>query len=99
MKAKLIKKVLMCNPLYFVVEHVYNPWMKPGSVDTKKSQRQWNELKKIYEQLDIEVLVIDQVKGINDMVFATDQGIVKDGEVLLSNLRVDLRKPERAHYK
>lgn len=99
MKTKLIKKVLMCNPLYFTVEHIYNPWMKPGSVDTKKSQAQWNSLKKIYENLGIEVYVIDQVQGIHDMVFATDEGIVKGKDVLLSNFRPIQRQPERAHYK
>lgn len=99
MKHTVIKKALMCNPLYFTVEHVYNPWMIPGSVDTKKAIRQWNKLKKIYEDLGVAIEVIDQVKGINDMVFATDQGLVQGREVLLSNFRPPERQPERAEYK
>lgn len=99
MKKKEIKRVLMCNPLYFTVEHVYNPWMKPGSVNTQKAIKQWNNLKKVYETLGITVEIIDQVKGIHDMVFSTDQGIVKGREVLLSNFRPLPRQPEREQYK
>lgn len=100
MKAhKEIKKVLLCNPLHFIVEFAYNPWMKPGSVNNKKAQKQWLELKKTYQQLGIEIEVIDQVKGLHDMVFATDQGIVRGNEVLLSNFRVPQRQGERQHYK
>ena len=96
---KVIRKVLMCRPLFFTVEHVYNPWMKPGTVDTKKALEQWTGLKKSYENLGISVKVIDQVKGLHDMVFATDQGIVKGREVLLSNFRPKQRQGERLQYK
>lgn len=99
MKHSVIKKVLMCSPQYFTVEDVYNPWMKPGSVDTKKAIKQWQALKKIYEALGIHVAVIPQVKGLHDMVFATDEGIVREGKVLLSNFRPVQRQPERDHYK
>lgn len=99
MKSSVIKKVLMCNPLYFTVEFVYNPWMRPGSVDTRKAKKQWENLKHVYEILGITVETIEQVKGLHDMVFATDQGIVRDKEVLLSNFRVPQRQGEREHYK
>ncbi|HEX7042364.1 MAG TPA: arginine deiminase-related protein, partial [Patescibacteria group bacterium] len=99
MKHAVIKKVLMCNPRYFTVEDIYNPWMKPGSVDTKKAIRQWKKLKKIYEKLKIKVEVIEQIKGLHDMVFSTDEGLVQGREVLLSNFRVNQRKPEREEYK
>lgn len=89
----------MCDPLYFTVEDVYNPWMKPGTVNTKKAKKQWGNLKKIYEDMGIAVAVIPQKKGIHDMVFATDQGLVRNKEVLLSNFRLPQRQPERKHYK
>ncbi len=99
MKHSNITRVLMCDPLHFTVEFIYNPWMKPGSVDRKKAKEQWNSLKQIYERLGISVDVIPQVKGLHDMVFATDQGIVKEREVLLSNFRPVQRQGEREHYK
>lgn len=99
MRHSVIKKVLMCDPLYFTVEDIYNPWMKPGTVNTKKAKSQWNHLKKIYEDMGIEVAVIPQKIDLHDMVFATDQGIVKGREVLLSNFRVPQRQGERQQYK
>jgi N-dimethylarginine dimethylaminohydrolase len=99
MKYPNVTRVLMCNPMHFIVEHTYNPWMKPGSVNTEKAKKQWHDLKNIYESLAIQVDIIEQVKGLHDMVFATDQGIVQGREVLLSNFRIPQRQGERAHYK
>src|SRR5438105_150018 len=99
MKRKTISRVLMCRPTYYTVEHVYNSWMMPGTVDTKLAIKQWEFLVNVYKQLGIRVEVIDQVKGIHDMVFATDQGIVQGRKVLLSRFRPVERRPETRCYE
>ncbi len=100
MKHKLIKKVLMCEPTYFdTLDYSINPWMKPGTINGKKAMNEWNDLVKAYESQDIEVEVIKQQRGVPDMVFATDQGIVKDKTVLLSRFWCDERKGETPHYE
>src|SRR5258708_7767385 len=99
MKKKVIKRILMCRPLHFTVEHVYNPWMQPGSVDSQRAMQQWEALVAIYKNLGITIEVIDQQKGLHDMVFATDQGIVQRKKVLLSNFRHKERQGESKYYE
>lgn len=100
MKHKLIKKVLMCKPTYFdTLDYIINPWMQPGTIDSKKAMEEWNHLVKAYEAQDIQVKIIDQQKGVPDMVFATDQGIVRDRTVLLSRFWCDERKGETKYYR
>jgi N-dimethylarginine dimethylaminohydrolase len=100
MKHKTIKKVLMCKPLHFAeLDYVINPWMKPGTIDAKKTLSEWQELVHIYKELGIEVETIDQQPGVPDMVFATDQGIVHGNKVLLSRFWYDQRKPESQYYE
>jgi N-dimethylarginine dimethylaminohydrolase len=100
MKHKLIKKVLMCKPLYFdSLDYIINPWMTPGKINKKKAMKEWRELVSLYKSQNIEVEIIDQQKGNPDMVFATDQGIVQGRTVLLSRFWYDARKGETKHYE
>jgi N-dimethylarginine dimethylaminohydrolase len=94
-----VKRVLLCKPSYFTVDYIINPYMQPHSVDCAKAMRQWKKLKSTLESLDIKVDVIEQVEGVPDMVFATDQGIVRNDEVLLANFRYPERQKERPYYR
>ena len=94
-----IKKVLLCRPTHFTVEYVINPHMQPYSVKPKKALKQWETLKQTLEDLGIAVEVIEQQPDVPDMVFATDQGIVKNGTILLANFRYSQRQPERVYYR
>lgn len=97
---KIIKKVLMCKPLYFSsVDYVINPWMKPGTIDGEKAMKQWETLVTTYQNLDIKVEIIDQQPDVPDMVFAADQGIVKNRQVLLSSFRYPERRGETKYYE
>ncbi len=90
----------MCQPLFFnSLNYVINPWMKPGTITTKKALTEWKQLVKTYEQQGITVEVINQQKNNPDMVFATDQGIVRDKKVILSRFWHDERKGETVHYE
>src|SRR4051812_15335594 len=100
MKHNVINRVLMCEPLYFSsLNYSINPWMKPGEIDQKKALDQWSNLVAIYKTLGIKVEIIKQKKNVPDMVFATDQGLVHDGKVLLSNFRHEQRRSESKFYK
>ncbi len=93
-----MKKILMCEPTYFRVDYVINPWMKPGSVDQPKALQQWTTLKETYESLGVEVEVISQRKDLPDMVFAADQGVVRNKKILLSNFSYKERQGETQVY-
>jgi N-dimethylarginine dimethylaminohydrolase len=97
--SSLVKKVLVCRPSHFDVEYVINPYMQPYSVDHKKALNQWQKLVETIKSLDIMVEVIEQQAGVPDMVFATDQGIVRDGAILLANFRYTQRQKERVYYR
>lgn len=95
----LVKRVLLCRPNFFDVDYIINPYMLPHSVDRAKALRQWKKLTSTLEGIDIKVDVIEQVEGVPDMVFATDQGIVRGNEVLLANFRYPERQKERPYYR
>ncbi len=89
----------MCNPRYFSVDYVINPWMKPGSVNRNRAIQQWENLVASLERQNIAVISIDPVEGFPDMVFSADQGITINNKVLLSNFRYPNRQGETAIYK
>lgn len=99
MIAQPVKRVLLCKPSHFTVEYVINPHMKPYAVDSDKALVQWQSLVDTLKKLKIKVDVIDQQPDVPDMVFATDQGIVRDGAILLANFRYKQRQPERVYYR
>jgi N-dimethylarginine dimethylaminohydrolase len=94
-----LKRVLLCRPSHFTVDYIINPHMQPYSVDGGLALRQWQTLVGALENQGIKVDVIEQEPDVPDMVFATDQGIVRDGAVLLANFRYDQRKKERHYYR
>lgn len=92
-------EVLLCRPNYFDVSYVINPWMKPGRVDTHKAKKQWNGLVKKLKELGIGVNIIEGEKGLPDMVFATDQAVIKGNTAVLSNFKYKERRGETIFYK
>jgi N-dimethylarginine dimethylaminohydrolase len=93
----LVQKVLMVPPKHFTVEYSINPWMG-GTVDQPKAQKQWDTLKQAIEKQGVKVLTLDPVKGLPDMVFVCNSGIIHDKNVYLSKFRHKERTGEQNHY-
>ena len=95
------KKVLMCPPTYFDIEYEINVWMHADNQPSEETaEDQWQKLYKIYtDQLGWEVQLIDPVKGLPDMVFATDCCVMINGKALLSSFRYPERQPETAYFE
>lgn len=91
----------MCPPTYFDIEYEINPWMrKDNQVIPKRAAKQWQNLHDIYtRKLGWDVQIIEPVKGLPDMVFATDNCVVIDDKVLLSHFRFPERRPETEQYE
>ncbi len=98
MKTKYIKKVLLCRPTYYRVDYEINPWMKKGLVDRDKALHQWETLVQTLEALNIQADTVEQHEDYPDMVFATDEGVVYQKNILLSNFRYRQRQGEVTHY-
>ncbi len=94
-----VKRVLLCRPDYFNVEYIINPHMRPHSVVHKKAFKQWENLAATLRSLGIKVDIIGQEPDVPDMVFATDQGIVREGVILLANFQYHQRRKERVYYR
>ncbi len=94
-----VTKVLMCRPTHFDVDYVINPHMVPHSINRQRAMRQWRALVEAVESLGVTAEIIEQAPDVPDMVFATDQGIVKGGKALLANFRYPERKRETPYYR
>ena len=95
------KNILMCPPKYFDIEYEINPWMKLNDQPSDlTAAQQWQKLYLIYkEKLNWHVELIDPVKNLPDMVFATDCCLMLDGKIMLSKFRFPERQPESEKYK
>lgn len=97
----MAQKILMCPPAYFDIEYEINVWMHTADQPSgQTAQQQWDKLYEIYtKQLGWQVELIEPVKGLPDMVFATDCCLMIDGKILLSSFRYPERQPETEQFK
>lgn len=95
------KTVLMCPPAYFDIEYEINPWMHTDNQPAEDTAaNQWQKLYKIYTgRLGWHVETIKPVKGLPDMVFATDCCLMIDRKIMLSSFRFPERQPETSHFE
>ena len=97
----MLKKVLMCPPDYFDIEYEINPWMHQNNQPSDETaHEQWQKLYDIYtKQLGWQIEEITPVKGLPDMVFATDCCLMIDDKIFLSNFRYPERQPETKEFE
>ena len=95
-----MKYFLMCEPNFFEVCYVINPWMEGnlGKVNGELAKKQWANLYDIVARR-ASVSLINPVAGLPDMVFTANAGLVhrnKDGkkEFIVSSFRHAERQPE-----
>lgn len=91
----------MCPPTYFDIEYEINVWMHQDNQPSEETAgSQWQKLYDIYvNRLGWQVELIEPVKGLPDMVFATDCCVMIGDRVLLSSFRYPQRQPETDHFK
>ena len=100
-----MKHFLMCEPKFFEVCYVINPWMEGnlGKVDNNLAKQQWKILYDIVARL-ASVSLIEPVAGLPDMVFTANAGLVhhkQDGqkECIISTFRHAERQPEEKYFE
>lgn len=95
------KKVLMCPPSYFDIEYEINVWMHTSDQPTgQTAAEQWQKLHDIYrDKLNWQIEIIEPIKNLPDMVFATDCCVMINGRALLSSFRYPERQPETKHFE
>ena len=89
--------ILMCPPDYYGIEYEINPWMnRERQSDHAAAVEQWNALKEILESLGARVSLLEPQKGLPDLVFTANAGLVFRDRVILSHFRHEQRQGEEA---
>ncbi|RUT08301.1 hypothetical protein DSM106972_014690 [Dulcicalothrix desertica PCC 7102] len=93
-------KFLMCAPDHYDVDYVINPWME-GNIHKSsrdKAVEQWQGLHHILKEHAIVDLVAPE-KGVPDMVFTANAGLVLGKNVVLSRFLHKERQGEEPFFK
>jgi len=102
----LPEEVLMVRPLHFSVDYVINPHMADNvdKVDKIKAQKEWQQVRDLFEETGLNVRVIEDQEGLPDMVFCANQSLPYiDGEgnrhAIMSEMHADQRKKEVPYFE
>jgi N-dimethylarginine dimethylaminohydrolase len=89
------KSYLMCSPDHFGVFYEINPWMhQENRPDFELAIEQWHNLVANLRRAGATVETIEPVKGLPDMVFVANAGLVDGQRLILSRFRHPERQPE-----
>lgn len=93
-------RILMCPPDYYGIEYEINPWMdrRVGS-DHDESSRQWTVLHETLLELGVTIECIEPVRGLPDLVFTANAGLVFHDLFLSSRFRYGVRQGETPHFE
>lgn len=91
---------LMCEPQYFDVSYVINPWMTGNihRVGRSQAKEQWTNLHALVGNA-AGVELIRPEPDLPDMPFTANAGLVVGDRVILSNFRHPERQGEEAHFE
>ena len=100
MKLESSPCILMCPPDYFGIEYEINPWMnvQKGS-DAARARQQWDSLHRNLLDLNVIVELIQPVKGLPDLVFTANCGLVYEKLFISSRFRYGVRQGEAPHFE
>lgn len=87
--------ILMCPPDFYGIEYEINPWMsRSRASDAQIARAQWDALRTLLMSLGAEVRLLTPVKGLPDLVFTANAGLVWRNVVFLSQFRHAPRQGE-----
>jgi len=87
--------VLMCPPDFYGIEYEINPWMsRSRASDADAARGQWQALFNLLSSLGCEIRLLEPVKGLPDLVFTANAGLIWHDVVFLSRFRHAARQGE-----
>lgn len=97
----MTSSLLMCPPDYYEIAYEINPWMcLQKQTDLEKAKKQWNDYYDLLtKKLRVKVEIVPAVKGLPDMVFTANAGIVRKRIFVRSNFRHKERKGEESVFE
>lgn len=93
-------RILMCAPDHYDVDYVINPWME-GNVHKSSRDRaveQWGKLHNVLQGL-AKVELITPQKGVPDMVFTANAGLILGDHAVVSRFYHPERQGEEPYFK
>lgn len=93
--------VLMCKPDHYQVEYEINPWMsRRRPADPERASRQWYDLYRVLkDEMDVRIELVEPVRGLPDMVFTANAGLVDRDLFVRSNFRFRERRGEETWFE
>ncbi len=92
-------RILMCRPDYFDIEYEINPWMNIRcKTNSKRAVEQWEKLYKTIESCGAKISLVPPAKGLPDMPFTANAGLLYKGKIILAHFKVIERQGEVAYF-
>ncbi|WP_145311937.1 dimethylarginine dimethylaminohydrolase family protein [Gimesia fumaroli] len=89
--------ILMCPPDFYGIEYEINPWMsRSQQSNLDVARQQWEALHQLLQTLKAQIKLMTPVKGLPDLVFTANAGLVWKDKVFLSQFRHEARQGETA---
>jgi len=87
--------ILMCPPDHYGIEYEINPWMdKTKGADRPRAQAQWQALHDTLVSLGVDVRLMSAVKGLPDLVFTANAGLIWRSTAFVATFRHGARQGE-----
>jgi N-dimethylarginine dimethylaminohydrolase len=87
--------ILMCPPDFYGIEYEINPWMRRDTPsDAERSRHQWQSLYELLIRVGADVLLMEPVRGLPDLVFTANAGLIWHDAAFLSSFRHAARQGE-----
>ena len=92
--------LLLCSPDFFGIEYEINPWMQRAhNALPALAKAQWTQLRDLLESLGCRIEQVVPRKGLPDMVFTANAGLVVGKKFIRSNFRFAERRGEEEPFE
>lgn len=92
--------ILMCRPDHYGIEYEINPWMsRDRQADHALAVEQWTNLVALLESLSASISLVEPIRGLPDMVFTANAGMIYRQMAVLSRFHHPQRQGEEPHFQ
>jgi len=92
-------RILMCPPDFYGIEYEINPWMsRSRGAATDQAHHQWRRLHDTLVGLGVTVELMTPQKGLPDLVFTANAGLMFGNRFFSSRFRHEVRARETPHF-
>src|SRR6266849_7335319 len=93
-------RILMCPPDYYGIEYEINPWMsRSRGSDPERAHKQWTILYETLQGLGVGVELMPPQKGLPDLVFTANAGLIFGNQFYSSRFRHEVRARETPYFE